>query len=80
MIPYNDLDFAIARWKARAAGAVQPAQPVSGAVASEVPVANSPESATVPEEAVETASGLIVIQSNDQPVDEPEQGFDPDQK
>lgn len=80
MIPYNDLDFAIARWKARAGGALQPVQPVSGAVASEVPVANAPESAAVSEETPESASGLIVIQSTEQPVGEPDQSFDPDQK
>lgn len=74
MISYNDLDFAIARWKARAGGAPQPAaQPVSGAVAAEVPVANAPESAAVSEENPVTASGLIVIQSSDQAPDEPDQ-------
>ncbi len=66
MIPYADFDFAIARWKARAGGAPQPAhEPPSGAVQSEVPVPTAPESlagsdsGTVPEEAPVTDSGLV---------------------
>ncbi len=51
MIAYSDLEFAISRWKARAAGASQTAEPVeSGMVESEVPVATAPEEAeAVPE-------------------------------
>jgi hypothetical protein len=67
MISYNDFDFAIARWKARAGGAPQPAQPaVSGTVESEVPVATSPESpheqesGTVTDEAQGTISGTVM--------------------
>ncbi len=77
MISYNDLDFAMARWKARAGGAPQPAQPVSGAVEAEVPVANAPEPGAVADENPMTASGLIVITPGDPGVDEPQ---DPDQK
>jgi hypothetical protein len=44
MIPYADLEFAIARWKARATGAVQPVPPAaSGTVVVEMPVSSSPE-------------------------------------
>ena len=47
MIPYADLEFAIDRWKARAAGVPQPAPAVaSGTVEAEVPVATAPEEAT----------------------------------
>ncbi len=48
MIAYADLEFAIARWKARAAGVPQLAAPaVSGAVAAEMPVSTAPEDASV---------------------------------
>jgi hypothetical protein len=69
MISYNDFDFAIARWKARAGGAPQPAQPAaSGTVQSEVPVATAPESpggesGAVAEEAPATNSGLVMSES-----------------
>jgi len=44
MISYADLEFAIARWKSRAAGVPQPATPApSGMVADQVPVATAPE-------------------------------------
>ena len=44
MISYSDFEFAIARWKSRAAGVPQPAaQLASGTVAAEVPVSTSPE-------------------------------------
>jgi hypothetical protein len=44
MISYADLEFAIDRWKARAAGIPQPAPTVaSGTVAAQVPVATAPE-------------------------------------
>jgi hypothetical protein len=82
MISYNDLDFAIARWKARAGGVPQPAQPVSGAVETEVPVANAPEGGAVSDENPMTASGLIVIQPGEPGEDEPQHPDqqDPDQK
>jgi|GEM_PF-2628739 len=45
MISYTDLDFAIARWKARVGGVSAPAEQVmSGTVESEVPVSTAPES------------------------------------
>jgi len=51
MIAYSDLEFAISRWKARAAGVPQTAEPAqSGMVEAEVPVATAPEdSEAVPE-------------------------------
>ncbi len=46
MIPYADLEFAIDRWKARAAGVPQPAPTAaSGMVVAEVPVSTAPEEA-----------------------------------
>jgi len=59
MIAYADLEFAISRWKARAAGVAQPAQPVeSGMVESEVPVATAPEeSEAAPAAPTETSEG-----------------------
>jgi hypothetical protein len=52
MISYSDFEFAIARWKSRAAGVPQLAPSVaSGAVAAEVPVS------TAPEDPAETVSG-----------------------
>jgi hypothetical protein len=49
MISYADLEFAITRWKARAAGIPQPAATApSGAVEAEVPVATAPEEADAP--------------------------------
>jgi hypothetical protein len=52
MISYADLEFAITRWKARAAGVPQLAPAVaSGTVQAEVPVATAPEEAEVPPEA-----------------------------
>jgi hypothetical protein len=52
MISYADFEFAIARWKSRAAGVPQPAPSVaSGTVAAEVPVA------TAPEDPADSASG-----------------------
>jgi hypothetical protein len=57
MISYSDFEFAIARWKSRAAGVPQPAAPVpSGTVAAEVPVATAPED---PAEAVGQESGIV---------------------
>ena len=48
MISYSDLEFAIARWKSRAAGVPQPAAPVpSGVVGAEMPVPTAPEEADV---------------------------------
>jgi hypothetical protein len=82
MISYNDLDFAIARWKARVGGAPQPAQaPVSGTVEAEVPVATAPdagdaESGAVAEEAQPTiSSGLVVTEG----LFDPAQGQDAEQ-
>jgi hypothetical protein len=47
MISYAELEFAIARWKARKNGVPQPAEAaVSGAVEAEVPVATAPEGNT----------------------------------
>lgn len=52
MIPYADLEFAIDRWKARAAGVPQPAPAAaSGMVVAEVPVATAPEEAASEEAA-----------------------------
>jgi hypothetical protein len=46
MISYADLEFAIARWKARAAGIPQPAAAApSGMVDAEMLVSTSPEEA-----------------------------------
>ena len=70
MISYNDFEFAISRWKARAGGAPQPAQPAaSGTVEAEVPVATSPvspheeESGTVAAEAQGTTSGAVMSET-----------------
>jgi len=57
MISYSDFEFAIARWKSRAAGVPQPApQVASGAVAAEVPVSTAPED---PYETDGEASGVV---------------------
>ncbi|HEX7500532.1 MAG TPA: hypothetical protein VF524_09550 [Polyangia bacterium] len=57
MISYSDFEFAIARWKSRAAGASQPAAPVaSGTVAAEVPVATAPED---PAQTFSQESGVV---------------------
>ena len=46
MIAYPDFEFAITRWKARAAGIPQPAPPAtSGAVEAPMPVSTAPEDA-----------------------------------
>jgi len=70
MISYADFEFAIERWKSRAAGVPQPVTPVaSGTVAAEVPVATAPEdpadfaksqSGHVSSEAGNNASGSIL--------------------
>ncbi len=59
MIAYSDLEFAISRWKARAAGAPQAVeQAESGMVEAEVPVATAPEEAeAVPEAPSEVPEG-----------------------
>jgi hypothetical protein len=50
MISYSDFEFAIARWKSRAAGIPQPApQVASGTVAAEVPVSTAPEDSSLEE-------------------------------
>jgi hypothetical protein len=57
MIPYADFEFAIARWKSRAAGVPQPAAPLaSGAVAAEVPVSTAPED---PSESAADEFGIV---------------------
>jgi hypothetical protein len=57
MISYADFEFAIARWKSRAAGVPQPAAPIaSGTVAAEVPVATAPED---PAETGSEESGVV---------------------
>jgi len=57
MISYSDFEFAIARWKSRAAGVPQPAAPLaSGTVAAEVPVSTSPED---PAETASDESGVV---------------------
>jgi hypothetical protein len=62
MISYADLEFAIDRWKARAAGIPQPAPTVaSGTVAAQVPVA------TAPEEMSEGVSDVSIGQSTEVP-------------
>ncbi|HEY5284897.1 MAG TPA: hypothetical protein VIM14_19040 [Polyangia bacterium] len=68
MISYPDFEFAIARWKSRAAGVPQPATPMaSGTVAAEVPVATAPEAPEaiddgyVSSELSNHASGSIVV-------------------
>jgi hypothetical protein len=71
MISYADFDFAIARWKARAAGVPQPMAPVaSGTVAAEVPVSTAPEDSSdsanpesgyVSSEGRNYASGSIMV-------------------
>jgi hypothetical protein len=67
MISYADFEFAIERWKSRAAGVPQPVTPVaSGTVAAEVPVATAPESPADPQsgyvssESGNNASGSIL--------------------
>jgi hypothetical protein len=60
MIPYSDFEFAINRWKARAAGVAEPAPPsVSGAV--EVPMPVSTE-ARVRGEISSSGSGAVAIE------------------
>jgi hypothetical protein len=65
MISYSDFEFAIARWKSRAAGIPQPVAPVaSGTVAAEVPVTTAPEApgdGYVSSEASPHASGSITV-------------------
>ena len=57
MISYPDFEFAIARWKSRAAGVPQPApQVASGTVAAEVPVSTAPED---PSETESLESGVV---------------------
>jgi hypothetical protein len=56
MISYPDFEFAIARWKSRAAGVPQLAPAAaSGTVAAEVPVA------TAPEDPAESVSGEATV-------------------
>jgi hypothetical protein len=71
MISYAELEFAIARWKARMSGVPQEAEPVaSGTVEAEVPVSTAPEepategSGTVTDEGGEYASGNIDLSDN----------------
>jgi hypothetical protein len=80
MISYSDLEFAIERWKARAAGVPQPAAPApSGAVEVPMPVPTAPEdpsegqdSAYVAAEVGENPSGLVIADGMvDPPADEP---------
>ena len=67
MISYSDFEFAIARWKSRAAGVPMPApQVASGTVAAEVPVPTAPD---YPSEAVSEESGVV-----DQAVEIPPSG------
>jgi hypothetical protein len=67
MISYSDFEFAIARWKSRAAGVPQPApQVASGAVAAEVPVSTAPED---PYETDSEISGVV-----EQPAEIPPSG------
>jgi hypothetical protein len=71
MISYADFEFAIARWKSRAAGIPQPApQVASGTVAAEVPVSTAPEessetesqeSGVVANRAATPVSGNVVL-------------------
>jgi len=57
MISYSDFEFAIARWKSRAAGVPQPAaQLASGTVAAEVPVSTAPD---YPSETGSDESGVV---------------------
>ena len=57
MISYSDFEFAIARWKSRAAGVPQPAaQLASGTVAAEVPVSTAPD---YPFETSSDESGVV---------------------
>jgi hypothetical protein len=83
MISYTDFDFAIARWKARAGGAGSAAaEPASGMVQAEVPVATAPElpsdsesesGAVAAEETPITDSGLVLSESLPDPLaSEPE--------
>jgi hypothetical protein len=92
MISYADFEFAIARWKARAAGIPQPAAPaISGAVAAPMLVSTAPEdpeeagdpsqqqaSAYVAEEAINNPSGLVI--ASDAEAMAEDQGFDPEQQ
>ncbi len=65
MISYADFDFAITRWKARAAGAPQPASSIaSGTVAAEVPVATAPEDPSSPESGVVEGSAEAPVSGN----------------
>jgi hypothetical protein len=64
MIPYAELEQAIARWKARQSGVPQPAPSVaSGTVEAEVPVSTAPEGGdgTVADESGYSSSGTIEI-------------------
>jgi len=70
MISYAELEFAIARWKARVSGVPQPMEPAaSGTVEAEVPVPTAPEeptdeaAGTVAEEAAATVGdeGAAVV-------------------
>ena len=57
MISYADFEFAIARWKSRAAGIPQPAPAIaSGTVRAEVPVSTAPED---PAETESLESGIV---------------------
>ena len=57
MISYADFDFAIARWKSRAAGVPQPAASIaSGTVRAEVPVSTAPDD---PTETESQESGIV---------------------
>ncbi|HEX7507194.1 MAG TPA: hypothetical protein VF550_10510 [Polyangia bacterium] len=57
MISYADFEFAIARWKSRAAGIPQPAAAIaSGTVRAEVPVSTAPED---PAETASQESGIV---------------------
>jgi len=70
MISYADFEFAIARWKSRAAGVLQPAASIaSGTVRAEVPVSTAPEdaSATASQESGQE-SGIVVAHSAPTPV------------
>jgi hypothetical protein len=79
MISYSDLEFAIQRWKARAAGVPQPAEPApSGAVEAPMPVPTAPEPAAsegegyVADEASANPSGLVIVDGlADPPADDP---------
>jgi hypothetical protein len=71
MISYADFDFAITRWKARAAGAPQPVPSIaSGTVAAEVPVATAPEDPSIPESGIVEGSAEAPA-SGDIPLSDP---------